>query len=383
MKQILSFIAIAAIAVVATLFFSDQRFFKSRLHFAAPEKLEYVTVKQSSYPLKVVAKGTVNPHRQITVQAEVSGRIIAQSRDLDVGGRLKEGEMMVKIDPRNYLTALDQEKASFSKAELELKMEEGKRFIAKREWELLQSTAKKSEIGQELVLREPHIKEKEAALAAAKSRMEKAQADLNRTTITAPFDSIVTEETVEIGQYLSPQSKIATVVSVDEYRIPISVPYEDLSWIKASSKADDSTEAVVTQKTGRGQKVKWKGFVLRRLGSLDPSGEMANLIVVVPDPLGITENQDKSTTPLLLNSNVDVELQSPTIENAFIIPVHALKNHETVWVRGAGNTLEIRTVKVAARNNESAVISEGLSDGDQVITSDIDDPVAGMSLSNL
>lgn len=383
MRQLLSLIFVAAIAVVATLFFSDRKFFKTRLHFAPPEKLKTITVNRSSYPLKYTTIGTVKPHREIIVQAEVSGRIIAQSPDLDVGGHLKEGEMIIKIDPRNYLTAVEQEKAAFSKAELELKMEQGKGFVAKKEWELLESTSKKSEMGQELVLREPHLKEKEAALAAAKSRMEKAQADLSRTTVTAPFDSIVTEEWVEIGQYLNPQSKIANLVSTDEYRIPIQIPYEDLSWIKASAQPTDSTEATVTQQTGKGQKVKWKGFVLRRLGSLDPNGEMANLIIVVRDPLGLSENQDKAATPLLLNSAVDIEIQSPTIENAFVIPCEALREHQTVWVRGPGNTLDIRSVKVAARNNDTAVIGEGLNDGDQVITTEIDDPEQGMSLSEL
>ena len=136
MKQVLSFIAIVVIALVAIIFFSDHSFFKGRIHFQSP-KLEIFTVEKRHYPLKIVTSGTVKPHREITVQAEVSGRIIAQSHDLDVGGLLKEGEMMIKIDPRNYLTAVEQEKAAYSKAVLELKMEEGKQFIAKREWELL------------------------------------------------------------------------------------------------------------------------------------------------------------------------------------------------------------------------------------------------------
>ena len=60
-----------------------------------------------------------------------------------------------------------------------------------------------SEIGRELALRIPHRQKMEAALEAARSRLKEAELSLERTTIRAPFNALVQNESVDLGQLVS------------------------------------------------------------------------------------------------------------------------------------------------------------------------------------
>jgi len=342
--------------------------------------VETITVHQSNAPVRIEAFGSVQAHRELTLQAEVSGKVIEQSEDLDAGGVVKENEILLKIDPRNYMTAVDQEKANVEKAIFELKLEKGRQLIAEREWELLDPAIRTGDIGQELALRKPHVKEKEAALNAAKSKLAKAELDLARTIIRAPFNAIVLEEFVEIGQIISPQTKVATLISTDEFRIQLNVPYDQLSWIQFPEKqGEHGTPVTIRQDLGDGQVIERQGEILRLLGSLDPNGRMARVLVVINDPLGLTESITPAV-PLLIGTYVQVEIEGPKLDNVFVIPREALREGDRVWVKNIEDKLEVRNVVIASRSKNAVVIREGLKDGDKVIISPIAIAVPGMKL---
>lgn len=383
-SQIIVGLAIIASAVVLSviLYLSKQEPKKIE-ETPLPSLVETITVDQKNTPVTITAYGTVRPSRELTVQSEVSGRVIEQSPDLDEGGILKEGQIILKIDPRNYLTIVEQEKAAVAKAEYELKLERGKKVIAEKEWQLLDPSQKTSDIGRELALRIPNILEKEAALQAAKSKLEKALLDLNRTVLRAPFNAVVTEELVEVGQLLSPQTNVATLVSTDEFRVQVSIPFEDLFWISFPKEDKDvGTEVKVIQDLGGGRIIIRQGNVIRLLGTLDPQGRMARVLVGIKDPLSLKkENQDKP--PLLIDTYVQVQIQGSILKDVFVIPRKALREDNRVWVMNKDHELEIRDVTIANRTKDTIVISKGLHDQDKVIISQLPVAIPGMKLRSL
>ena len=139
--------------------------------------------------LAVTAFGTVKAARELVVTQQVTGRVIEVSDQLIPGGQFKQGQVMIRIDPRDYEYALKQAEASLETAKFNLEMEEGRGRGAQRDWELLGDEVDIDDVDSRMALRAPHLAEKQAALASAKSRVEKANLDLSRTVIAAPVSN--------------------------------------------------------------------------------------------------------------------------------------------------------------------------------------------------
>jgi len=347
--------------------------------------VEVVSVERGDKPITIEAYGTVQPNRKLTVLAEVKGRIIQQSPNLDAGGILKEGDVLLKIDPTDYIDAVEQARAQVENAEFNLVQEKGKKVIAEKEWKLIDPTLKQGGIGKNLALRIPHVREKESALQASMSRLDKALVDLKRTILRAPFNALVLEEVVEIGQVLSPQSHVATLISTDEYRILVSVPYDELSWIQVpQNDGREGTRVKVIQDLGDGKTLEREGRVLRLMGNLDPNGRLVQVMVVVKDPLGLEKKEVKDKEiPLLIGTYVKVEMDGPVLKNVVQLPRSAIRDGNKVWIRNSEGRLEVRDVKVMSGNKETAIVDGALNDGDEVVISTIPVAIQGMDLEKV
>lgn len=340
-------------------------------------EIETIEVKKEDKPIVISAYGKAQAHRTLTIQSEVKGRIIEQSPNLDAGGILNEGEIILKLDPRDYLVDVEQNRAKVEKAEFELVQEKGKKVIAEREWDLLDSSLKQGGIGKDLALRIPHLREKESALHAAESSLEKSLVDLKRTLIRAPFNCLVLEEFVEKGQFLMPQTKIATVISTDEFRVQVSIPYDQISQIKDL----ESAKVKVIQELGKDRSITREGSILRYVGGFDPNGRMVQLIVVIKDPLNL-EKKNGNSSPLLLNTPLKIEFDGPQIDNLVVIPKKALHEDNKIWIKNKDNKLEIKQVEVLAEDKEKAFIrGDNLENGELIITSSLSVAIPGMELN--
>jgi RND family efflux transporter MFP subunit len=235
---------------------------------------------------------------------------------------------------------------------------------------------------KELTLRNPHIENTKAALEAAKSGLERARLNVRRTEIKAPFNGMVRSESVEIGQLVTPQSRLATFVGTDGFWVQISVPVEKLEWIDIPGLgAEKGSVVTVMHQAGLGTKIERSGRVIRLLGDLDSRGRMAQLIVSVEDPLGLkTKKGELSSKPLFLGSYVTVHIPGREIENVFEVPRTALRDGNKVWLMDGEGRLVIRRVQVIWRESEVVYVQSGVYPEDRVVTSRIPTPVAGMRL---
>ncbi|CAN2040474.1 hypothetical protein GMMP15_1790001 [Candidatus Magnetomoraceae bacterium gMMP-15] len=144
--------------------------------------------------------GTVISAQEVGLQTQVSGRILKISSKLIPGGRFKKGEELLRIDDRDYKIAIDIQKASVAQAFMEFKTEKGRQSIASEEWNLLGSEIESTKEERELALRKPQLENARAAVDSAKSSLKKAELDLKRTVIKAPFNSLVKDKLVYIFQ---------------------------------------------------------------------------------------------------------------------------------------------------------------------------------------
>lgn len=346
-----------------------------------PPLVRVAAAVRSAEPVTIVAMGTVVPARRVVLQAEVSGRIVAQSPQLLPGGLFQKGDVILQIDPRDYETAVQQQKAAVEQARLEVQLEAGRQVIAEREWRLLEEDIPLDQASQELALRRPQQKNARVSLEAAEAALEQARLQLERTTVHAPFNAVVQDEFVDVGQLVSPQTQLATLIGSDRFWVQVSIPVDRLGWLAFSGTeaVGESPVRVIQEVTGQ-VSVERPARLVRLLGDLEPVGRMARILVEIDDPLGLNSSGAPQGIPLMLGAYVRVEVQGRTAGEAFSLPRTAIREGDRVWIADEEDRLEVRPVNVLWRGNDTVLIADGLRDGDRVVTSSIPLPIPNMKL---
>ncbi len=334
--------------------------------------VEVMPAKLQDAIIEVSAMGTVKAASIVTVQPQVSGKIVWQSKSMVPGASVKKGETLVKVDARDYQLIVDQLQSQVAAAEVELQLELGRQAVAEREWELLGSEVETTEEGRLLALRKPQELTARAALKSAQAALQKAELDLSRTNIIAPFNALIQDESVDPGQMVTPGSPVAKLVGTDEFRIQASVSQSQLGHISIPG---------VNAKRGSGVKVmldggQRDGQVIGLMSDVDPMGRMARILISVKDPLAL---DDANSLPLLLGSYVNVQIMGREVEDVFVLPQLALHDSK-VWVLDAEQRLSIRDINIVWARGEQAIVRGDIKEGEQIIASRISMPIDGMQL---
>ena len=347
--------------------------------------VEAQVAQSARHQSRVPAQGTVIPAQQVSLSTEVGGRVIWQSESLVPGGTFLAGQALFILDRRDYEIAVQQEQAKASKAQLELELEQGRKVVAEREWKLLNKNRRLKSDGPSaassaLALREPQLATATIAVEAAQSGLRRAQLNLERSTVRAPFNAFVREEKVDLGQVIHPQMTLGSLVGSDTFWVQVSLPLEWVASIQLPEGGQAGARATVWQEMGA-QRVIRQGRVIQLLGEVDPNGRMARLLIEIDDPLGLQDpEQQERSLPLLLGSFVYVDIEGHAYDEAIEIPRIALREGNRVYVVNSRQELEIRSVEVAWRREHSVLVRSGLAAGDRVITSRIGTPIPGMAL---
>lgn len=335
-----------------------------------------IRAETTSVPAVIEGFGTVEAVQQLDLRPQVSGHIVEVSPNFQIGGRLAKGEVLARIDPRDYQIAVESQQAALANAEVELKLEEGNRVVAQREWKLLEEDLKVSNLGKQLALREPQLNQKKAAFKAAQSQLEKAKLDLERTVLKSPFPAVVLDENVEIGTFVSPQTMIGTLASTDEFYVHVRIPRNLLRWISFAE--DGSATAVnvkIIQQLGSDKTAQRQGRLVRLLGDVDKAGRMARVLVAVKNPLA----SQGSAPPLLIGSYVRVLIEGRDVEGVVKLPRSAIREGSRVWIADQENKLEIEEVEQVF-SMDDYVFVRGDMVNKRIIVSPLSVPLRGMLL---
>lgn len=375
-------IGLALLAAEALLFFGPT--VPKTTREVKPTFVEVLTARVQDEPTVIVAYGTVQVHQRLSVQPEISGRVVQLNPRLVIGETLDQGAALLQIDPRDYQVAVNEQRAALAKAEFELQVELGNQAVAKREWSLLKPAAGEvTTLSRQLALRRPHLKEKRMALAAAKSRLRRAQLNLQRTVLRAPFNALVLQESVEIGQLINPQSSVATLVGTDEFRVQVSVPIQQVEGMTFPEAGHSQGSPVrVIRDRGTGEAVVRQGKVVELLGDVTENGRMAQVLVSIADPLELAKPA-QGRRPLLLGEYVRVEIEGPELHDVIVLPRNAIREGSRVWVKNAENLLDVRPVGVVLSRKDTVVIGQGLRDGEEIITSQVPAAIPGLPLQTV
>jgi len=336
--------------------------------------------KAEDVQLKVRTQGEVRPQVEIDLVPEVGGKIIYVSPNFIEGGIFKKGETLLRIEDADFKVAVIRAEASMAQAKQVLVREQAEGEIARQDY---------AELGRgepsPLALREPQQAQARASLQAAEAEVESAKLNLSRTSVRAPFSGRVRSKTSDIGQFVTPGSRMGRIFSTDvaEVRLPLSdqqlakldLP---LAYV-AKSRADAPKVSLNTLVAGKVRQ--WQGRIMRTDSTYDTASRALFAIVEVSDPYGAGASEDG--VPLAPGLFVDADIVGKSFDNVITIPRDGLRPQDEVYVVDDKGKAEIRQVTVLDASPNRAVLTGGVSAGELVVLSPMERSRVEMTLKVL
>jgi RND family efflux transporter MFP subunit len=349
-----------------------------------PLLVDVLEVERRTLAIKVKAQGIVQPSARTSLVSEVSGRIIEVSGDFNAGGFFRSGDILLRIDARDYEARLQQAAALVAQAESMLAQERGRAEVASREW--LQRSGRNKVSGQarELALRKPQLLDAEAQLESAKAGMRQAQLDLERTVIVAPYDGLVSAKNADIGQFIAAGSPIAEIMALSDAEVRLAIPEGKLSYLSlpdAYGGASPDSAAVELSHSVDGERRTWQASLVRSEGVVDQRSRSLFVVARVRDPYGIYEPGGDDFTPLRFGMFIDASVEGRRVDNVIPLPRAVVRPGNQVWVVDDNNRLLARKVSLLRTDGPEIFVTAGLDDGDRVCLTSLGPVLPGTLVS--
>ena len=335
-----------------------------------------------STPLVVEGTGTVRPAAEITLSAEVGGRVVVVSPKLVRGGIFSAKDTLFKLDDQSYRNAVSVAQAEVEQRKVDVALAAQNQLIAQREYELLKQrlgsdAPPDTSLAAQLARQQPQYEAAEASLYRAEAQLADAELNLERTAVLAPFSGRVRSEAVDIGQFISPGQAVADIYGTGAVEVDISLSTRQAALIDGLWTDDGAgrTPAVVRSEFG-GSWHEWSGFVDRASGALDEATRTVQIVIRVPDPFDASAIRP----PLLVGSYVRSRIAGRAVGAHYAIPRTALRDGPSVWTATTQGTLVSLPVEVIQEIQDTVFILANIGDTTRVIVSDLAVMTEGMKI---
>ncbi len=330
--------------------------------------------------LVVSSQGTVKPRTETSLVAEVSGKIVSVSADFVAGGFFREGEVLLQIDPSDYRAGLKRAEAALASRKAKLADETARSEQALKDWRNMGKKGQPSDLG----LRKPQMADARANVSAAEADVGKARRDLERTRITVPYDGLVRQKAVDIGQFVSAGTRLGITFAIDTAEVRLPLTSTDLKYLELPTGTAAKNEArpfppVTLSIKSAGDTDRWQARIIRTEGVVDEISRVVYAVAEIVDPYGVLGQSHQKE--LKIGSFVNAEIQGLPAENVVVLPRYVLQPDNTVLIVNDDSELQILPVTVLRAEPKKVYISSGIKAGANVITTTLDAPVPGTKLT--
>ncbi|MDH3336999.1 MAG: efflux RND transporter periplasmic adaptor subunit [Gammaproteobacteria bacterium] len=340
--------------------------------------VETMTIDSRDYQVRLQSYGTVQPMTRSILVAQVSGQIVSINPNVRDGGFFEKGDVLGEIDPRDYEADVRIAEATLMDARQALAEAEARSVQAAEDWERLGNEGD----APSLVLRVPQLEAAKARVISAQSGLRKAQLDLERTKIVAPFAGRVLRKFVDLGQVVSANTQLAEIYATDtvEIRLPLrnrDLPYIDLpESFRFASVAPEDELPVVIRSDLMGPN-SWEARLVRTEGAIDESARQLHVIAEIEDPFG---KASEGHNPLKIGQYVTAEMPGRTVSDAVVIPNNTIYQGSYVYVVDDG-ILRRKDIEVAWQNDSEAIIAGSLQVGDELVLTPLGQVTSGIRVT--
>jgi RND family efflux transporter MFP subunit len=252
---------------------------------AAPpaRPVRVVAAMQESVPRTVVASGTLAAEDQVVLGVKVAGRLAELA--IDLGTRVKKGQVLARLDPGDYRLRVEQAVAALQQArarlglppegtndridpeqtalvrqaravldEARLTRERSDRLveqqlIARAQVDAAEAALKVAEGRYQDAIEE--VQNRQAVLAQRRSELELARQQLADTALVSPIDGAVGQRQASVGEYLAPGAPVATLVRLHPLRLRVAVPEREAAAVQVGQAVKLTVEGDATEHVGR------------------------------------------------------------------------------------------------------------------------------------
>jgi len=345
------------------------------------------------------ASGSFAANEQTDVAPETSGKVSAVG--VDMGSYVRRGQMIVKLDDADFRikiqqaqAQLDQAKATLRQNEAKIGLRPGQRFNPENVPEVQAATAaldlaeknlrryeklvesgdiSRATYDQQRSQRDQLREQREAIIHqaqqnyagvanaqgvvdAAQTTLALAKRSLNYTVITAPIGGYVSERNADVGEYISPQQKVATIVNLNPLRVRIDIPEQAMSRVHVG----ESVSVAVAAYTDRS----FAGHIARISPNVSAASRTLTVEAEVQNPDAVLKPGQFATVRILL----------PQSEPAVMVPQRALRTISGatyVFIIKNGHA-EQRLVQSGQAESDLVEIKSGVAADELVATSNVD-----------
>jgi RND family efflux transporter MFP subunit len=339
-------------------------------------RVEAMQIKKADIPVFITGYGEVKALTVVPIAPEVSGRIADIHPRLKIGEIIPKGEVLFKIDPKDYLTVLKTNRKR-------LKILKRSHELAKKEYQRFMVLFKKDNVA---TLSGLETAEKTMLAAADLENqiiqvLETAENNLERCEVRAPFNARIKSVSLEKGQYVTPGQNVVTLA--DDSVLEIQVPLDSRDarkWLRFNK---DETNGNTTWFSNLEQvpcKIRWtennNGQTwdgrLHRIIKFDQ--QTRTLIVAVRFDAETNSKKSSQSLPLVDGMFCSVKIPGRTLHNVFRLPRQAVSFENTVHI-AVKDRLKTVPVNVVRVDGENAYVAGGINTGDMVVTTRLIDPL--------
>lgn len=359
---------ILAIAVAATVGLSMAR--KAPEKKTEPRLPPLVSLQPFNFTdivYQVSSQGPIQAKTETTLVSEVNGKITAIAEAFVAGGFFQAGDVLVRIEPADYQTAVKAAEAALATAKAALEEERARAKVAERDW--LNFTSGKAPA---LGLRKPQLASALAKVNSAEADLERARRDLSRTEIRAPYSGMVKSRAANLGQFVSRGSQLGVLLdtAVAEVRLPLTLA--DLADLGVADQSRLALAVTLSDDSGN----QWAATLVRTEGVLDSQSRVIHAVAELTDPY----RREQAGTPLRFGQFVQAKIAGRTAQAVMQLPRHLLKPGELVLVADKDLKLQLRQVRLDRADQAYAYIAGGSQAGDQLVISPLANPIPGMQV---
>lgn len=312
----------------------------------AKEKVEnqlpVVTVRsleRVDYQVTLKTQGIVRAHDSGNLTSLVSGRVKFIHPGFETGAFFRKGDPLVELETEDLETEVIAAKARVARAQSTLLQEAARGKQAGINWKELGYTSEPSD----LVLRIPQRAQAEADLAAANAEVARAERDLKRATIVAPYNGRVARREVSVGQSIGTQTALGEIFSTDRAELRMPLDRRQLDFVSLPEREGDAPLNVTLTDERMNIDVTRDALIVRTEGQLDENSRELFVIAEIEDPFGL----ESDVPPLRIGQPVRASVAAAVLEDVFVIEREHLRGlSEVVLVKedDEGNERIARTI---------------------------------------
>lgn len=327
-----------------------------------PVPVGVATVKQGDFNVYLNGLGSVEAFYTVSLKTRIDGQIMQVN--FREGQEVKEGELLLVIDPRPYEVALAQAKANLEKDQAQL-------TNAKVQYQRNKVLYEQGVIAkQDLDTLEASFGTYEGTIASDQAAIKNAELNLTYCYIKSPINGRVGLRQVDPGNYVTAASGTALLVITQLHPIAVvfTLPEDQVQTVAEHMRSG----ALEVDAYSRDDQTKLAS------GRLETINNQIDATTGTVQLKAIFDNPDNALWP---NQFVNAHLLLDTMKNAITAPASAVQRGPDgtfTYVVDANNTVQMRPIKLALTQGAAVVVAQGLQGGDRVVTDGQEKLQAGM-----